>query len=182
MNEFNTFEYSVKQKSEGKFLRRKIFLIIFYTLYPIIMLSLGFIPNLQVLIAPMLAFIPISLWVIVFMTWRYVNIEYEYSITSGFLSFSKIYGSRSRKKFLEIPIKDFALCAPIDNREKYKRALLYKPEKEFSALPSSKINENSYFAIFELDKKHCIFLFEMTENTKKIIKFYNAPVFTDKHF
>ena len=70
---------------EGKWLAARVGLILFYVTYVMAILFIGMKFSF---IAPLLAFIPISLWIIVFITWRYVSVEYEYSLTSGTLTFT----------------------------------------------------------------------------------------------
>ena len=111
MNEFSTYEFAVSQKITGKWLAARAGLIAFYCLYPVIVLLFGMKYSI---VAPLLAFIPISLWIIIFITWRYVAIDYEYSVTSGTLTFTKIYGNRSRRKIFEMKLKDAVRIAPLD--------------------------------------------------------------------
>ena len=145
MNEFSTYEFAVRQRIEGKWRLARIGLILLYVLFPLVILFFGM--KAQV-IAPLLALIPISLWVLVFMTWRLVSVEYEYSITSGILTFAKIYGGRSRRKILELSLHDAVRIAPLENAEEAARASAWLPEREYSGISSLRAPD-IYFILFE---------------------------------
>ncbi len=172
MADFNApYEYVVAQKSEGKWRTRRIFLIMLYIIYPILALVVGFLTRLGV---PMLCFIPLSEWMLIFFTWRYVKIEYEYSVVSGVLTFSVIYGGRSRREKLSFPLRSATLIAPLGYRMHEDKLELFDPEITYSAIGSSD-SPDKYFAIFTNDDgKKCAFYFEATERMVKICRFYNA--------
>ena len=176
MNEFSTYEFVVKQKIEGKWLVARIGLICLYVIYVIAFLVAGLLARI---IVPLLALIPISLCILIFVTWRYVNVEYEYSITSGVLTFTKIFGGRSRKRILELAIRNAVRIAPLENSAEADRATHYHPEREFSAISSLKAPD-IYFILFELDadsnkdKRRAILYLEATHKTLQIFKYYNA--------
>ena len=173
MNEFQTYEFTTHQKTEGLWLAKKIALILLYIAYVLTVLIVGFLVRI---IVPLLAFIPLTLWIIIFLTWRFVDVDYECSMTSGYLTFSKVYGSRSRKKIFEVQIKSIAHLAPYVS-DASKRIERYAPDVIYSALSSSRAN-NPYFLMFEMqDGKKAIFLFEADDKCLKIFKFYNPALF-----
>ena len=175
MNEFTTYEFAVKQKIEGKWLVARIALIAFYVLYVLALIIVGLLTRI---IVPLLALIPITLWIIVFVTWRYVAVEYEYSITSGRLTFAKIYNNRSRRKLLAFDLRDAVRIAPLDHETEASKATAWKPEREYSAV-SSLSAPDIYFVLFEdnsngsKEKRRAIFYFEATERALQICRFYN---------
>ena len=171
MNEFQTYEITTHQRIQGIWLIKRITLVFIYIAFVIAALLLGFLTRISV---PLLAFIPIALWLLIFITWRYTDVDYEYSMTSGYLSFSRIYGSRSRKQVFEAHIKSMALIAPY-NDDYYDRVRSYAPEVEYYAL-SEKNATNAYFALFEnKDGKKAIFIFEADDRALTIFKYYNSP-------
>ena len=172
MNEFTTYEFTVSQKHEGRYFWARILLFAAYVLYVIVVVIIGALTRI---VAPMLALIPVSVWMLVFFTWRYVNVDYEYSITSGVLTFTKIYGNRSRKKITEIRLKDAQAIAPLGDRLQKSRLEAWGAEQVWSALSSSSAMD-AYFITYINDKKEkCAFLFEATEKALKICKYYNPP-------
>lgn len=179
MNEFNTYEYVVAQKSEGKWKVRRVLLVIGYIVFVLGLLSIGIFSRLLV---PLLALTPIAVWILVFCTWRYVSLEYEYNITSGVFTLSNIYGGKSRKKLLEVQVKDLVTVAPYNYElpETVERAdetiRRFAPEKEYVAV-SSFDSPDVYYALYtdkETEEKVIIW-FEATSKALKVFRFYNAP-------
>lgn len=175
MNEFSTYEFAVSQKITGKWLAARVGLIAFYVIYPLVLL---FITMQNPGFAPLYAFIPISLWIIIFITWRYVSLDYEYSVTSGTLTFTKIYGNRSRRKIFEMKLRDAVRIAPLDLEIEAARATDYAPEREFVGV-SSMSAPDIYIMLFELndskrgEKRRAIFYFEATAKMLSVCRFYN---------
>ncbi len=178
MNEFSAYEFAVRQKNEGKWLAARIGMIALYICYVIAWLAVGF--SLMIIV-PLLALIPVTLWILIFFTWRYVSVEYEYSIVSGELTFSKIYGGRSRRAVLTLPLRDAVRIAPLDGGEESARATAYRPELSFSAISSLQAPD-VYFILFEhggrdgkkKSSRRAILYFEATAKCLQICRFYNA--------
>ena len=170
MNEFQTFEFTTTQKTYGIWLVKKIALIISYIAFVITVLIVGFLSRIGL---PLLAFTPLATWILIFITWRYVSVEYECSMTSGQFTFAKVYGSKTRKVIFETEIKAMSLIAPYTD-EYLKKAEAFRPTEEYCALSSPKA-DNQYFAIFEnKDAKRVIFIFEANKRCLDIMKFYNS--------
>ncbi len=170
-NDFtSTYEYTVEQKAEGKFKLMKIGFVTLYILYPIIFLAILFIIQLFQLFA----LVAVTEWMLVFFTWKYAKPEYEYSVTSGRVTFSVIYGRRSRKEKLTFTIKECLMIAPLTVREWSERLEIYDPEVVYSALSSSS-SPDAYYAAFEsADGKRCVFYFEATEKMLRLCRNYNS--------
>lgn len=175
MNEFSTYEFAVDQKIEGKWLAARIALIVFYVAVAVGILLAGFGTRIFV---PLIALTPVLIWILVFMTWRLVSVEYEYSITSGILTFCKIYGNRSRRVILELDLRQASRIAPLDNEVEAAKAKAWHPEHEFSAISSLKAPD-IYFILFEhedrrqKEKRRTVFYFEATNRALQICRFYN---------
>lgn len=177
MNEFSTYEFAVRQKIEGKWRLARFGMIALYVAYVLGLLILGFTAKI---IVPLLALIPVTTWILVFITWRFVSVEYEYSITSGELTFSKIYGGRSRRTIVSLPLREAVRIAPLDNGAESEKAMAYRPEREFSAI-SSLYAPDIYYILFEHEtkeggklKKHRTILYiEATAKALQICRFYN---------
>ena len=177
MNEFQSYEYTIKQRCEGIVLAKRICLIAIYMLCVLILLGLGFITRIFV---PFLALVPLCMWILIYFTWRYVDVEFELSLVSGTLTLSKIFGGKSRKRIFETCIKDMVAILP-HTEENYEKVLRFSPTVEYRAL-SSDSSENAYFALFlsEKEEKAVLFFEPDGENGKilKIMKFYNASAMT----
>lgn len=169
MNEFSNYEYVVAQKNEGKWRVRRLGLVFLYIAFVIGWFVFGFISNLF----PLMALIPVTLWILVFFTWRYVNVEYEYAVVSGIVTFSNIYGNKSRRTVKEFAIRDCSLIAPLSESADKIRA--FAPECTINALSSAEA-EDAYVALFAdaNSGKHIAVCFEATEKMLKICRFYNS--------
>lgn len=173
MNEFNTYEYVVDQKLKGAQVLKKVGLILFYIIFVVAWLIFGFATKMF----PLLALCPVTLWMAIFFTWRYVQAEFEYSAVSGSVTFAAIYGNRSRKKLCEIRIKDCVTIAPAN--EKYTHLIdRFAPEKTLDCR-SCEDAEDGYFMLVESDGKKMVIYFEATEKFLKICRFYNAAATTE---
>ena len=169
MNEYQTYEFQTHQKTYGIWIIKKICLLLLYVSFVIIAFTAGFLTRIFL---PFLALVPVLTWILVFFTWRYVDVDYECSMTSGYITFSKIYGSRSRKRVFETSIKSMNLVAPYTN-EYIDKAIRFSPTVEYNALSSPKA-ANQYFALFENeDGKKAIFIFEADKRSLEIFRFYN---------
>lgn len=176
MNEFLTYEFAVHQRNEGKWILARIGMVTLYVVFVLFTFGLGISFN----ILPPLALVPVFTWMLVFFTWRYVDVEYEYSITSGELTFSKIYGNRSRRTCLRVLLRDAVRIAPLGDEREAARATEYRPEREFSAISSLRAPD-IYFILFEYGgkedgkqtKRRAIFYFEATQKALQICRFYN---------
>ncbi|MBO5702626.1 MAG: hypothetical protein J6S71_09320 [Clostridia bacterium] len=170
-NDFtSTYEYTVEQKPEGKFRFMKFAFISLYILYPVIFMAILFIIQLFQLFA----LVAVTEWMLVYFTWKYTKPEYEYSVTSGRVTFSVIHGKRSRKEMLNFAIKDCLQIAPATEREWVERLELYDPELVFSAVASSESPDRYYAAFENEDGKRCVFHFEATEKMLKLCRNYNS--------
>ena len=148
---FSTYEFAVAQKAEGRFLVRKILLMCLYVLYVVGLLAGGLITRIGI---PLLALIPVTLWIIIFFTWRYTNIEYEYSMTSGVLTFTEIYGGRSRKKMAEFRLKDAVAILPLEDDDTAKTVQRFDPMINYCGIPSKNARD-TYVMLYvdETDKQ-----------------------------
>ena len=116
--DFNSFEYTVDQKAEGKWLLSKILLIFLYLAYVAVVI---YILAINALI-PVGALIPVTLWIIIHFTYRYTSPDYKYVIERGEMKFFKIYGKKEHL-CLSITLKDAILIAPLlESAEKIKEA------------------------------------------------------------
>ena len=164
MNEFLTYEYVAAPPKKKKLQVLLIIVYVFYILVPLLFFATVAKPFLT-----LYAIVPLTLWIIVLLTWPMTNPEYEYSMTSGILTFAVIYGGRRRKKQFEMKIKDMAAIAPYSKMYSDKIGE-YDPAKSYEGV-SSLDAENVYFALFENEKgEKCVYYFEATDRALKILR------------
>lgn len=174
MEEFNTYEYTVEHsKKDRKLKTKKLMLILFYTVYCSAGIAFAAFSGVGVLVAPLMALIPVTLWMIVFFTWRYVSPEYKYSMTSGVVSFTTVYGARTEKKLFEIRIAEAERIAPIKDISD-SELKEYSPEIEYNCV-STQDTPDGYCMLFKSkDGKRAVCRFEATARAIKILKYYNS--------
>lgn len=166
----NVYEYVVSPAKQPIWRLRRVLAVLGYITYACVVFTLGAISKLLV---PMLALVPLSTWILVFFTWRYVSVEYEYSFVSGAMTLTKIFGGRSRRSVLEVRIKNMHVIAPY-NDTYCPKAQSFNPEKTFCFV-SSMQSPDVYFALFETENgQRGIIYFEATRQALKIMKYYNS--------
>jgi hypothetical protein len=172
----NYVEYNVVKKYEGIYKLKHDLLVFSYILCPVIVIGilLGLLFSGQTELATLAAFIliplcPLILLILIPLTYRYVKIEYEYRISSGTMTVSKIFNKRSRKDWLEIIIKDMEIIAPYSDIYKDRAESDDDIIRRYEAV-SSMSHPDMYFTIFqnENDEKSILF-FEATGKTLKLI-------------
>ena len=166
----STHEYVVSPKKQPIWRLKRALMLLTYAAYVTTLLIVGL--NTKLLV-PMMALIPLSTWIIVWLTWRYVSVEYEYSLTGGVMTLNKILGGRSRKKIADIRIKEMTLVAPFEG-DVIAQAERYAPERTVD-FTSDLQKPEVYFALYETeDKRRGILYFEATEQALRILRYYNS--------
>ena len=172
MSDFNTFEFVVDERPEGKRKALKFWgrfgLIAFIAAWVIVSLCTIFY----------LAVLPLCLLGLVLYFWKIFNCELEYSMTSGIMTFSRIYGGLKRKKVLELTIKDFRGIAPRTAESDAK--LKAQGVAKTYMFASHSTAEDQYYATFEENGILCVVYFEATEKTLKILRYYNPVTVVTK--
>ena len=167
MNEFGTYEYVVARSNKGAGKVKPFLFIVGYIVIALALLTFALVSKIG---APLISLAPLAIAVVIFFTWRYTKIESEYSITSGVLTLSEIYGGRSRKTVVEFKLKDCEEIAPLSDFGGRREA---ETDVTYTALSSNQ-SPNAYFAAFEDEKgRKCVLFFEATEKALKICRFYN---------
>ena len=172
MSEFNTFEFVVDERAEGKrkltkFLGRAglIAIIVAWVIF-----SFMTYPGFAILALVYLG--------LVLYFWKIFNCELEYSMTSGQMTFSRIYGGMKRKRILDLTIKDFREVAP--RTPESDAALKAKGVSKTYSFSSHSTAEDQYYATFEQDGQLCVVYFEATEKSLKILRYYNPVTVVTK--
>ena len=174
MDSQNFAEYLVKKKPDAALNLRKFLMV------GGVSIAVGV--TVALLFKPLIAVIPFVFGgggVLLWFLWRYVNIEYEYTIISGDITFDTIYGERKRKRSFEAKIRDFELIAPVEEKFLHR---LQSPDisvrYDFSSSPKS---PDLYFAIYnDSNKGKALIIFDTIPRTLKLLKFYNPSCFNAK--
>ena len=171
-------EHSVKQKIEGKWIAMRAGLIALYLFLPLLFTFTGLVQKnfLPFLVVSLLVDLPI-----IFLTWRKTVLEYEYSMTGGVLTFSRIYGGTSRSIVFEIGMDAVKAAFPYGSEAGRKRLTEYAPEVQYFALATQDEESNAqteiWCCLFEgEDGKHTAFYFELTDTAYKFLRSYAGGV------
>ncbi len=166
MNENSTYEFVVDERAEGANKFKKILgrgsmiaVIVFFVLFCFVMSI------------PALAILPLSFVGVVLYLWKFFDVELEYSMTSGYITFTRVYGGRTKKKVLDLCIKDMQAIAPVE--EDTDQKLEAQGVEKTYMFASHSTAEDMYYAIFEKDGRKCVVYFEATQRALHIFRFYN---------
>lgn len=162
------YETSVKRKSDRELVMKKIIFVAIYVLSVIAWLVFG-LATKEFIVAGVL--IPITLGLLIFITWRYTSVEYEYTVVSNTMTVSVIYGKKSRKRILEIPLRDAVLIALLDD-DTEEQAEKFSPHGVVPAC-SDINNENIYVILYEQDGERNVVYLDMTNEMLKCLKRIN---------
>ncbi len=170
MDDFNTYEYTAAQKPEGKWKARRLLMLLAYALYSATYLTVILITK----VIPLGALIPVTLWIIVYFTWGFVNPEYKYLIEKGTLTYFVIYGNKKKELKAKMSFKVSYAEAIAPRAEIEALAKELADVKVFSAIPSVSAADQ-YGALYKDEEgQYCIFYFVATSQALKLLRFYNS--------
>ena len=170
------YEYTVAEKKTPQLLFKKITLIALYVLWVAALLFVGFGFEL---IVPFLALVPLSLWMLVFFTWRLVQVEYEYSFFAGTLTVSRVLGGRSRRVLAEVTLKSLSEVLPYEDDYVPKIEAFGAERTVFAA--SDESADGIYALLWNDEERGRMALFlELNEKAVKILRYYNASAMARK--
>ena len=167
-----TLEYIIMQKNEGTVIAKKVSLILGIILLFSILGAV--IVNLS---APLL-YIPFFLLdaafcaMVLFVTWRFLCIEYEIVMGGGEITLTVIYGKGLRRRLTSIPTSSLYEVGLYDDAayEKLCASSLQKNYVCVSSLSAPVI----YYALFDEGKDRCVLYFEADERAIKYLRQQNS--------
>lgn len=160
----NQIEYTVTKKSEGSYKIKRMLMMLLYIAY-----SLAFIIIVSQIHPGIIAVLPITLVVLILLTWKYVNIEYKYEIRGSKLVFSEIIGGRKEKEKATFDLTKSTAVIPVEKSEEISKI---KVEKVYEARPS--VLSKECFVLFADDQNgtSSAFYFQSPERVLKSVKYY----------
>lgn len=177
MNNAQSYEKIVKASVTGKRLALRISVILSYLALAVVFLLFA-LNNLN-FFAVILVMGAIVIFGVVRFTWKYLQLEFEYSFSYGVLSVAKIYGKRTRRQVAEGEIKSLLMIAPA-TEENIASADRLEPEERVIAV-SSESAENIWLALTgDKDEKRVLIFFEADERSLGILRAANPYAFSKK--
>ncbi len=165
------FEYTVAEANNKALKTKKLLFVVGYVAYGAIILALGATTKLFL---PLMCFIPLSLWIIVWLTWRFTQVEYEYSFFSGELTVNRILGNRTRKTMTKVRIQQLSAVFPATELNQSK-VEAFGVQNTIMAVSEANA-EGIWIALWEDAEsgKRMALYFEPNEKAIKILRYYNA--------
>jgi hypothetical protein len=176
-NEMANFaEFTVEKRVEGVYRLKRIGLWAAYFIVPlaIMMVMFAFGLGAIALIVFIPLYFPFALPKIIYpATYRYVQIEYEYTIVAGDIAVNYIYGRRSRKEWLKpTSISNMTAIAPYCGD--YRAAADAPDIKHRYEAVAYKDHPDNYYGIFyNAEGEKCVVIFQATNKVLKLIAFHN---------
>ena len=168
-------EYVIKQRPEGSALIKRIILIAAYVLIFLLPLTVALID------APAWWFIPIILTsaaidaIFIFITWRFMSLEFEFVIDTEDMTVTKIWGGRIRKKVFSMPIEKMTEIGIYDDSA-YEEICKLSIRENILCV-SSLSAPVMYYALYSSDKDQGIIYFEATSEAIALLKKQNSGAF-----
>lgn len=161
--------YGVKKKVEGKYALKRLLVILGYAVF-----AAAFVLSFMNSIPPIIAILPVLTWILIFFTWRFVSIEYEYYILDGEFRMLEVYGAKSARELCCVRISAMKVIAPYRDANKAAADAVDSANRIEGV--SSMSSPDIYYGIFADDGKDCVVFFEATEKTLKVLKYYNSEI------
>ncbi len=170
MENFNSFEYSAEQKCEGKWVLYKFLLILGYILFAAAYFTVIFITR----IIPLGALIPFFLWILVFLTWRYISPDYKYVIEAGTFSFYISYSSKKKNLTPKTRFKISEAHKILPAADAEDAVKEFAPTKTYSGIPSKSATDVYVMLFTDADGARCAVYFVAPSDALRLLKIYNS--------
>ncbi len=169
------YEYTVTKKSEGKYLLKRVGMVLFYILCTSVFFLICYITRL----IPVFALCPLLLWMLEFFTWRYVSIEYKYTVEGGMLRLYTVYGGKTIKEQAKFHIKEAVGFIPLEDPGD--RLADFGAKRTYDLRSSEKAPKDPYAFLIIGDGVKTAVLLEAPEPSKKAILYYAAEQVRNKN-
>ncbi len=174
MNNSQTYEKIVKVKNTGKHLAKRVTLAMCYLLFFAFWLSAA-LDNIEYFVAIVLAGALATL-LLALLTWKYLQLEYEYAFWYGRMSVSKIYGKKKRKTLVDVDIKHILIVAKA-TEENIQRAEHFEPDRRIIGVSSESADNIWLVVTGEPDARRELVFFEADERSLGMLRSINPFVF-----
>ncbi len=166
-----TLEYIIKQRTEGSVLLKKAFVILGYILLFAALATVIIFLSPPLLAVPFFVLDLIFCAMVVFVSWRFLCIEYEITVGSGEIVMTVIYGKSIRKRKLSVAVNSLSEVGLYDDGA-YEKLCSMSLQKDYIAV-SSLSAPVIYYAVFDEDKNRCVLYFEADDRAIQYIRQQN---------
>ncbi len=160
------YEYTIDKKSEGNYKLARLGMVFLYVLFGVAFFVACYVSGF----VPVFALAPIFIWMLEFFTWRYVSIEYKYTVEAGILKLIVIYGGKTQKEKASFRIKEAAAFVPL--HEALDEIKIFSSKKTYNFLSSMKSAKDPYAFMIIKDGVRTVAMIEAPEPSRKAILYY----------
>ena len=176
MNSNQTYEKVVRKENEKKQRTNKMLALTGYSLFFAIWLAIGLF-NLDILV-PLAVTGMLCTVALILLSWKYLDVEYEYALWYGSFEVAKIYSKKSRKTLLSAETKELLLIAPA-TEEYISKAKHFEIDKEVNAT-SAESDDSWILVTGGKDEPRILVYFEADERLLGMLRAANPSVFVRK--
>ena len=175
----NRFSYAAAKKGEGLLLFFRVLLIFGYVLFSAAFFGVCY----RLALVPVVAVLPLLLFILIEYTWRYVSYDVYWQIEGGTMTFGRIYGRSSRRFYvpwIEARLSDGVLCGPA---EYIKCADAYRECDLKWDFSSSQASPDACVLVWRDGEVYCGVRFDGTSKAARLLKtFCPGADFSGKEF
>ncbi len=174
----NYAEYVVEKKIEGSYKMQRILMKLGYAAIFLLIIGLVALINsltggMGIVIIPMFCLAPLAAWILYFFTWRFVSVEYAYTVDHSYLTVEKVLGGKNKVELFKCKVKDIQTIAPYTEEAKEKLRQ-FNADKTIEAVSSMSASD-IYYAAYESETgSKTVVFFQATEQALKALKYYNS--------
>lgn len=172
-----TYDKLVQVSTEGKIKAKKILAVIGYSIF--FSMWLLFALNTPDALVPIIIAGALCTVILIIVSWKYFDVEYEYSIWYGSFDVAKIFSKKKRKELISADIKEMLLIAPA-TEEYIGRAHHFEPKDIIYATSSKNAEDVWLFVTGGEGKPHNLVFFEADERSLNMLRLGNPSVFVKK--
>lgn len=167
MNEYDSPNYAsftYEKKNEGKVRLGRTLMMCAYVLYIVVFFLVCYLSR----VIPAFALAPLTLWIIVFFTWKLVSYDCYFEFKSGMLELGTVKvnkkGARRQNPQVTIHVKEAISASLYDPASEDLKTV----EKVYN-LSASEKSDKRILIIFEENGKRCAAIFEGTAKLANLI-------------
>ncbi len=125
------------------------------------------------------AFSLVTLLILIFFTWRYVNPEYEIAIQRGQFTAAVIYGGLTRRELLSCRVKDLMRISPYETGAQKAEADGFAADRRLIFCADTGDREVWYVIHAPENGKKTVLIFDTEERLRKLLKYYGGSAMQD---
>ena len=156
------FDYVIAREGKTR-TRRRCLLILLYVTWVVLFFTAGVLSRL---LLPLLCFIPLSVWILSFFTWRWSKEEINLSFLGGGITVARQFDGKNSKKLYEARLKNLRLVT--DYTPKRMEGYLKNPKYRILYATKTDRLDGTVLAVWE----DCVLVFESNEKALRAIKYY----------